>query len=64
MTIDQAIAHFGSQAALAEKIGRTPEAISMWKVRGGVIPIDVQYRIQVLTKNKLKADSPSEKPAA
>jgi hypothetical protein len=56
MTIDEAVAHFGSQKELAEKIGRSSEAISMWRARGNVIPIDVQYRIQVLTKGRLKAD--------
>lgn len=56
MTIDEAVAHFGSQKELAAKIGKTPEAVSMWKSRGGVIPHDVQFRIQVITKGRLKAD--------
>ena len=63
MTIDEAVAHFGSQRELADKLGRTPEAISMWRARGNVIPRDVQFRIQVLTRGKLKAD-PIDKPAA
>jgi hypothetical protein len=64
MTLEEAIKHFGSQAALAEAIGKTSAAISMWKARGGVIPIDRQYQIQVASKGRLKADAQSTTPAA
>lgn len=63
MTLQDAIDHFGSQVELAAAIKREPAAISNWKARGGVIPEDVQYRIQVVTNGALKADQPDQ-PAA
>lgn len=63
MTLQEAIDHFGNQAKLASAIGRTPAAITNWKERGGVIPLDAQYRIQVLTKGRLKADAAEPKTA-
>jgi transcriptional repressor of cell division inhibition gene dicB len=63
MTIDDAVNHFGSNDALAKKLGITTAAISMWRARGGAIPLGVQYRIQVLTKGRLKADQPSSQSA-
>jgi hypothetical protein len=64
MTLQEAINYFGTQAALAKAIGRGPAAITNWKARGGAIPQDVQFRIQVITKGKLKADPASGQPAA
>lgn len=64
MTLQDAVDHFGSQTALAAALNREPAAISNWKARGGVIPLDVQYRIQVITNGLLKADQPDSKPAA
>jgi DNA-binding transcriptional regulator YdaS (Cro superfamily) len=54
MKIDQAIAHFGSQVALANALGVQQPAVSMWKSRGA-IPHLQQIRIEHLTKGKLKA---------
>lgn len=54
MKIDQVIAHFGSQVALAEALGVQQPAVSMWKSRGK-IPHLQQIRIEHLTKGKLKA---------
>jgi hypothetical protein len=64
MTLQDAIDHYGSQAALARALNREPAAITNWKARGGVIPLDVQYRLQVITEGRLKADQPDTKPAA
>lgn len=67
MTLQEAIDYFGggrgAVTKLAEAIRFTPEAVSNWKRRGGVIPYDAQCRLQVATKGKLKAD-PIDKPAA
>jgi DNA-binding transcriptional regulator YdaS (Cro superfamily) len=54
MKIDNAIAHFGSQVALADALGVQQPAVSMWKSRGA-IPHLQQIRIEHLTKGKLKA---------
>ena len=64
MTIDEAINHFGSQPELAKALGIEQAAISNWKRRGGVVPTGVQFRLQVMTKGKLKADQPEPKTAA
>ena len=55
MKLDQAIAHFGSQAALAEALGVKQPAVSMWKTRGKIPPLQ-QLRIQHVTRGKLKAE--------
>lgn len=56
MTLEQAVKHFGSQAAVARAIGISPEAVSMWVKRGGAIPELAQRRLEDATKGKLKAD--------
>lgn len=63
MTIDDAIKHFGGLRELAEKLGIEPEAIHNWKRRGNVIPKGAQFQIQVLSKNRLKADVEEPKTA-
>lgn len=59
MTVDDLKAFHGSKtySELADKMGVTKGAISKWRSKG--IPHDTQARIQILTKNKLKADLPS-----
>ena len=59
MTKDQAIAHFGTQAALARALGIQRAAVHGW--RG--VPLGRQYQLEVLTGGALKADR-SEKPRA
>jgi DNA-binding transcriptional regulator YdaS (Cro superfamily) len=54
MNIEKAIAHFGSQVALADALGVQQPAVSMWKSRGK-IPHLQQLRIEHVTKGKLKA---------
>lgn len=58
MTIDQAVAYFGGQGPLARRLGIRQSAISMWKKRGGVIPLAIQWQIELGTGHRLKADEP------
>ena len=62
MKTQDVIDFFGSRKKLAEKLGvKDVSAISHW---GDSVPELRQYQIQVLTKNKLKADAdPSSKAA-
>lgn len=46
--------HFGSQRAVAEKLGVTEAAVSAWKARGR-IPLGRQYELQILTNGHLRA---------
>ncbi|MAD95876.1 MAG: Cro/Cl family transcriptional regulator [Flavobacteriaceae bacterium] len=54
MKKSQAVAHFGSQEALAEFCDVSPQAVSQWP--GEHIPLGHQYRIQLETGGKLIAD--------
>mgnify|MGYP000722136419 CR=1 FL=1 len=53
MNIDDAIKYFGSKKKLAEALGIRPSAVTQWGVD---IPTTRQFQIQVISKNKLKAD--------
>ena len=54
MKTQDVIDFFGSRKKAAEKLGiKNVSAFSHW---GGQVPALRQYQIQVLTKNKLKAD--------
>lgn len=53
MNMNQAIQHFGSKKKLAEALGIRPSAVTQW---GESIPVGRQYQLQVISKNKLKAD--------
>ncbi len=46
--------YFGSQASTARALGITQPSVSRW-AKSNVVPELMQYKIQVLTKNKLKA---------
>lgn len=63
MTKQQAITHYGSQAALARALGVHRAAINGW---GETIPIGRQFQLEVLTAGLLKADRhpATEKPQA
>lgn len=53
MKTQEAANHFGSRVKLASALGISPAAITGW---GDYPPLARQYQIQVLSKNKLKAD--------
>lgn len=53
MNIDDAVKYFGSKTKLAEALGIRPSAVTQW---GSDIPAVRQFQIQVISKNKLKAD--------
>lgn len=53
MNMNEAIQHFGSKKKLAEALGIRPSAVTQW---GESIPVGRQYQLQVISKNKLKAD--------
>lgn len=58
MTFQDICNHFGTASAAAKYLGISRQSVQNWKTRGR-IPFDQQYRIQLLTKNKLKADTAS-----
>lgn len=58
MTYNDLEKHFGSASAAADFLGMKRQSVSIWKARGGRIPFEAQYRIQVATKGKLKAVLP------
>lgn len=53
MNMNEAIKHFGSKTKLAAALGIHPSAVTQW---GETIPASRQYQLQVISKNKLKAD--------
>ncbi|MCO2058735.1 Cro/Cl family transcriptional regulator [Pseudomonas aeruginosa] len=53
MNMNEAIQHFGSKKKLAEALGIRPSAVTQW---GDSIPVGRQYQLQVISKNKLKAE--------
>jgi transcriptional repressor of cell division inhibition gene dicB len=59
MTIDEAVNFFGNQSRLAEALGVKPNAISNWHARGGLVPLPIQWQLELGTKGKLKADEPA-----
>ncbi len=56
MTKDQAVLHFGSQAALARALGITRGSVHNWDE----IPIGRQFQIEVVTDGALLADRQQE----
>lgn len=59
MKLSEAIAHFGTEAEMARKLGIKPQAVYQWD---GKVPMARQYQIQLMTKGKLKADQ--DRPAS
>lgn len=53
MKTDQAVSHFGSKKKLADALGITPSAVTLW---GDVIPRLRQFQIQLLTCGDLQAE--------
>jgi hypothetical protein len=56
MTIDEALAYFGNGLKMAKALGVGSNTISNWRSRGNVIPLLVQWQIELGTKGELKAD--------
>ena len=54
MNTDQAVAHFGSKKKLADALGISPGAVTLWK---NVIPHLRQYQIQTITGGLLTVDT-------
>ena len=53
MTKDEAIAAFGTQAALADALGITQGSVSLWPDK---VPVLRQLQLEALTQGRLKAD--------
>lgn len=58
MTYDDLIRIYGGCTSAARAIGRSKQTVHQWKANG--IPFEQQYRIQLATKGKLKAELPRE----
>ena len=58
MNIEEAAEFFGNQSRLCEALGIGANAISMWKARGGKIPLPVQWQLELGTGGVLVADQP------
>jgi hypothetical protein len=54
MTHHDLVDHFGNASKAAKALGYSRQAVSQWKDRG--IPFEAQYRIQMKTKGRLRAD--------
>lgn len=59
MTHEDLVAHYGSATQAARALGYSKQSISHWKRAG--IPFDAQFRIQLKTKGKLKANLPERR---
>lgn len=46
--------YFGSQSELAEKLGLTRQAITLWKIKGVIPPVSA-IEIERITNGKFKA---------
>jgi hypothetical protein len=54
MKTKEVAAHFGSKTKLADALGISPSAVTMW---GETVPEARQFQLQVLTSGKFKACS-------
>lgn len=64
MTRDEAIAHFGSAAALARALGISRAAVSKWP---DAVPEGSAYKLEVITGGKLRVNPelyPASEPAS
>lgn len=59
MNMTDAVAHFGSKKKLADALGISPSAVTMW---GESIPELRQYQIERLTKGKLARSADAALP--
>ncbi|MGL5225137.1 MAG: Cro/CI family transcriptional regulator [Aeromonas sp.] len=53
MKKSDAVAYFGTQAALARALGLSKGAVSMW---GIYVPTNSSYRLELMTGGALKAE--------
>lgn len=54
MKLDQAVEHFGTQAKIAEILGLTDAAVSIWKDRkNGLVPIRHIIKLKDLSQGEL-----------
>lgn len=60
MNMQQLVAHYGSQRAIAEALGTTEQVVSAWNRNG--IPAGRQFQVEIATKGLLKADPPAVRP--
>lgn len=57
MRYKDALAHFGSDEAIAEALGgKTRQAVNAWQRDGGIIPEGMAYKLQVITGGRLRVD--------
>lgn len=54
MTHQDLVDEFGGGSKAAKALGYSRQAVSQWKTKG--IPFEAQFRIQMKTKGRLKAD--------
>ncbi|RAU43459.1 MULTISPECIES: Cro/CI family transcriptional regulator [unclassified Pseudomonas] len=52
MKTKEVAAHFGSKTKLAEALGISPSAVTMW---GETVPEGRQFQLQILTNGQFKA---------
>lgn len=62
MTHAELVSHYGTATKAADKLGYSKQAVSAWKKSG--IPFDVQFRVQLATKGRLKARLPERRKRA
>jgi hypothetical protein len=55
MYYDDLLDHFGGLSKAAKALGFSRQTVHGWKIRGS-IPFEAQFRIQLKTKGRLKAD--------
>lgn len=55
MRYTDVLKHFGSEADIAVALGRTRQAVNLWK-QANLIPEGVAYQLQVITAGKLRVD--------
>lgn len=63
MTPDDVLAHYRTQSAAAEAIGRNRQTIHEW-FKSGKLPLDAQVDWEVKSAGALRADLPPEVRAA
>lgn len=56
MRYEEAVAHFGSQMAIARLLDCGQSTVAEWRVRG--IPVGRQYQLERLSLGALRAEDP------